>query len=118
MESNMSVLEQVLREEYLRLNKKINYYKEQLRLLPKGTIFIRKIGNSSYAYRKYKENGKVVSVYLGNVLKESVQNEIALSKDYHQCKESLYNLLFEYKSLKKTIDAFDRKPHCHKINYK
>lgn len=105
----MSVLEQVLREEYMRLDRKVEFYEQQLNSLPKGSIFIRKVGSSSYAYRKIKENGKVVSVYLGNVQEESVKHELTLSEEYHNTKKAISSLKFELSSLRKAIDSYDRK---------
>ena len=63
----MSVLQGVLLEEIQRLEKNIESYEIMLSQLPRGTIFIKSIGSSAFAYRKRKEGKKVISEYLGNI---------------------------------------------------
>ena len=102
----MSVLEQVLKEELGRLERNVSYYEQLLSSLPRGSIFIRKIGSSSFAYRKRKENGMVVSVYLGNLNQESVQNEIELSEEYKRIKGNLRIAKQELYKLRKAVKVY------------
>ena len=76
--------------------------------LPRGSIFIRKIGESSFAYRKRKENGKVVSEYLGNINDEKAQQQIELSNDYKRIKNNLRVAQNELEKLRKAYKAYDR----------
>ena len=102
----MSVLGNVLIEEQQRLKRDISIYEEMLNDLPRGSIFIRKMGSSSYAYRKYKEKGKLISVYLGNIKEEKVKREIELSNDYKRIKNNISVAKKELNKLNKAIKLF------------
>lgn len=103
----MSVLQNVLLEEADRLESIIKFYTDELTKLPKGTIFIRKIKNSSFAYRKRKINNTVISEYLGPVYKEEVQKEIERTKDYKLFKEEKRIAIKELAKLRKALKAYD-----------
>ena len=103
----MAILEGVLKEEINRLAKNIANYESLLLSLPRGTIFVRKMGESFFAYRRRKENGKVISEYLGNIELEAVQNEIQLSKDYKRIKGNLRISKHELSRLQKAIKVYD-----------
>lgn len=103
----MSVLEGVLLEEINRLEKNILNYEKMLQSLPRGSLFIRKMGGSSFAYRKRKENGLVVSEYLGNINDDLVKKEIELSKDYKRIKNNLVLSKKELMKLRKAFKAYD-----------
>lgn len=103
----MAVIEGVLFEEVERLDKNIKHYEKMLNDLPRGSIFIRKMGSSSFAYRKRKENGKVVSEYLGNVESNDVQKQIELSREYKRIKNNLRIANSELVKLRKALKAYD-----------
>ena len=103
----MAILEGVLQEEVQRLQRNIDFYENMLVNLPRGSIFIRKMGESLFAYRKRKEEGKVVSEYLGNVDNENVKKEIELSNDYKRIKKNIRIAKQELKKLNKAIKAYD-----------
>ena len=103
----MAIIEDVLYEEIERLERNISVYKEILTSLPRGTIFIRKMGGSSFAYRKRKENNKVISEYLGNINDESVQKQIELSKEYKRIKNNLRITKKELYKLRKAYKVYD-----------
>lgn len=103
----MSVIEGVLLEEIDRLEKNILSYENSLNNLPRGTIFIRKMGNSFFAYRKRKEKQKVVSIYLGNINDEKVKKEIELSNEYKRIKNNIRLCSKELNKLKKAVKAYD-----------
>ena len=102
----MAVLEGVLKEERIRIERNIEAYNQMLLSLPRGSIFIRKMGNSSFAYRKRKENGKVISVYLGNINDPDVQEQIELSKDYKRIKNNIRIAKSELVKLNKVIKVY------------
>ena len=104
----MSVLSGVLIEESERLKRNISHYQKMLNSLPRGSIFIRKMGNSSFAYRKYKENGKVVSVYLGNANLEMVKKQIELCNDYKRIKKNIAIAKNELAKLRKVINFYGK----------
>ena len=102
----MAILEGVLKEERIRIERNIEAYNQMLLSLPRGSIFIRKMGNSSFAYRKRKENGKVISVYLGNINNPDVQEQIELSKDYKIIKNNIRIAKSELVKLNKVIKVY------------
>ena len=108
-ERNMSVLQGILLDEINRQERNIAGYKNLLKSLPRGTIFIRKIGNQSFAYRKRKENGKVVSEYLGNIESQKAKDEILRSEDYKNIKHELAIATRELERLRKAYNTYVRK---------
>lgn len=105
--NDMSVIQNVLLEEIQRLERNIKSYQEMLFKLPRGSIFIRKIGNSSFAYRKRKEGKKVISEYLGNIKSNHALNEIAASKEYKRINSNLSIAKKELEKLRKAYKAYD-----------
>ena len=104
----MTVLESVLIEEINRLEKNISVHESYLKQFPRGTIFIRQMGRSSFAYRKRKENGLVVTEYLGNVNNEEVKQQISLSVKYKKVKSDISFLKKELVKLKKAYRAYNK----------
>ena len=102
----MSVLEGVLLEEINRLERNISSYRQILSNLPRGTIFIKKVGNTSYVYRKRKENGKVVSIYLGIIDDNNVKKEMERSNDYKRIKNNIRIANSELIKLKKAYKTY------------
>jgi hypothetical protein len=72
----MSILGSVLFEEKSRLESLLSKYKEKFSYFPKGSVSLRKISGKSYAYRVYRESGKVHSDYLGSVEDKKVQKAL------------------------------------------
>ena len=74
----MSVLEGVLLEEKNRLESIVLEYKKMLDKLPNGAVYIRKMNNSSFVYRRRRQGGKIISEYLGSInearAKEAIEN--------------------------------------------
>ena len=103
----MAVIQGVLFEEIERVERNIESYNKMLNSLPKGSIFIRKMGNSSFAYRKRKENGKVISEYLGNINEQNVKEQIELSQDYKRIKNNLKIAKVNLNKLKKAYKAYE-----------
>lgn len=112
----MLVIEGVLKEEVLRLESNIFAYERMLNELPRGTIFIRKIHNASFVYRKKKENGKVVSEYLGPFNSEKVKNEINKSEEYKRIKRNADSAKRELKMLQKAVKAYEPKRRQNSTN--
>ena len=106
----MAVLQGVLLEEINRLEKNINAYEDMLSNLPRGSIFIRQIGNSFFVYRKRKEKGKVISIYLGNLDDEKVKKEIELSQEYKRIKNNIRIARNELNKIRKAYKAYNRYP--------
>lgn len=105
----MSVLESVLIEEGNRLNNLISVYEVNLQNLSRGTIFIRKMRNSYFVYKKYKENNKTITIYLGPKGSEEANNGIKEAAEYKRVTENLRNAKANYESLIRAIKAYNRK---------
>ncbi len=103
----MSVLQGVLFEEIERLERVISNYKEKLSSLPRGSIFVRKMGKSSFVYRKRKENGVVISEYLGNFDDQEVKKQIELSEEYKRVKQNIRSARMELEKLKRAYKVYD-----------
>lgn len=103
----MAVIQGVLFEEIERVERNIESYNKMLNSLPKGSIFIRKMGNSSFAYRKRKENGKVISEYLGNINERNVKEQIELSQEYKRIKNNIRIAKNNLNKLKKAYKAYE-----------
>ena len=67
------------------------------------------MGGSSFAYRKWKENGKVVSRYLGNVNDADVQKQIELSNEYKRVKGNIQVAKQELLKLRKAYKIYEWK---------
>lgn len=104
----MSVVQQVLFEEVKRLEKNVSFYKNKLSKLPRGTIFIRKMGNSFFVYRKRKSDGKVITEYIGKKDSDEAYREIESSKAYKEIKEDLQIALKELDKLKKAYRVYEK----------
>lgn len=60
----MAVLEQALKEEYQRLQQRLQQIEGELQDLPKGYISEKKIHDRTYFYLQKREQKKVVSEYI------------------------------------------------------
>jgi hypothetical protein len=60
----MTILDEILREEYDRLERGIHLIREELASLPKGYISEKTIGNGTYYYLQKREGAKIVSKHL------------------------------------------------------
>lgn len=105
----MSVFEGVIREEIERLSKNILAYKEMLKKLPKGSLYIRKDYNSYFVYRRKREGTKIISEYLGPLESDKAQEEIDKSNEYKRIKNNIKAAEAELKELKRAVKVYDRK---------
>ena len=103
----MSVIQSVLLEEINRLEKNVAHYKDMLSSLPKGSIYIRQMGKSFFVYRRKRENGKVISEYLGNKNNKEVQKQIQLSQEYKRINTNLKQSKIELIKLQKAYRIYD-----------
>jgi hypothetical protein len=76
----MSVLSEILSEEYKRLIKTINSFEKARAKLPKGTIRNKKIHDRVYSYLQWRDGNKVVSRYVRDDEREALEKQIAARK--------------------------------------
>lgn len=76
----MNLLLRTILQEKDRIDRMTAKYREQLDLLPKGTITARTVKNSTYYYLKYREGQKVISQYIPQKDAEFVRKQIERRK--------------------------------------
>ena len=103
----MSILQEVLKEEIQRLEKNVSSYERMLESLPKGSIFVRKMGGSSFVYRRRRENDRIISEYLGNINESYAQKQIELSEEYKRIKQNVRATKVELLKLQKAYRIYE-----------
>lgn len=72
----MSVLEDVLEEEYARSSRLLGLMEQEINLLPKGSIRMRNIRGHEYCYLNYRVGDKVKSDYVPAAEVDELQAKI------------------------------------------
>lgn len=62
---DMLLLQKIVNDEKVRIEKMMSAYEEELQNLPKGYISTKHINNNEYYYLQFREGKKVTSKYLG-----------------------------------------------------
>ncbi len=104
----MSILKDVLNDEYSRLQSLSQWYSKEIALLPKGSISIKKRKNRDYLYINYRLKERVKSDYIGYVASEKaigVIKKIKQRKEYER----------ELKAVKSSLKELERVLHGKKI---
>ena len=85
----MSILEDVLIEEYNRCERIKQLYLENIESLPKGCLSQKKISGKIYMYLQHREGAKIVSQYVPYEQVEEVRKQIErrrrLQKGIREC---------------------------------
>ncbi|MDC7236042.1 MAG: hypothetical protein PQJ58_22660 [Spirochaetales bacterium] len=61
----MSVIKDVIVEEYNRLNALVELYDQKISSFPKGSLSVKNRNGHPYYYRAFRDHGKVRFIYLG-----------------------------------------------------
>lgn len=77
----MSVLEDVLKEEYARSLRLSRLIEEELATLPKGSVRVRMIRGREYYYLNHREGDRVISDYIPAREIESVRAKVARRRE-------------------------------------
>lgn len=83
----MSYVKNILQEEYQRLKSLSEKYLHEIKLLPKGSISIKKRNYKEYLYLAYREKDNVKFEYIGPLSSDkaiAVIKKIELRKDYER----------------------------------
>jgi len=99
----MTVLEEVLLEEYERILRTEALIKKELEQLPRGYISIKKINGRNYHYLQFRQDSKVKSQYIKAAEVDAVRKGLASRKKDMEALASLE------KSKKAIIRALGRK---------
>ena len=103
----MAIIASVLNEELERVQSHIASYRKLLSDLPKGSIVIQKVEGISYVYRKFKQDKKVISHYIG---KEGAPESIKALRDrseYLRIAKNLKDSLREEARLRKALRHYE-----------
>lgn len=79
----LSLLQDIILEEYQRNILMQQEYETKINELPKGTIIIKKVSNNEYYYLKYRDGKKTVTDYLGRDEKKIDETEKQIKKRKH-----------------------------------
>lgn len=103
-----SIIRIMLKDEYDRTLRMIESYKDELQKYSIGSPVIRKHSNNSYMYLAYRDNGKVINKYIGNINSEKVKK---LEKDLMKRKylsDVLNKMEFERKEIEICLKASEK----------
>lgn len=103
-----SMIRIMLKDEYDRTLRMIEIYRDELQKYPIGSPVIRKHSNNSYMYLAYRDNGKVINKYIGNINSEKVKR---LEKDLMKRKylsDVLSKMEFERKEIEICLKASEK----------
>ena len=98
----MSVLKDVIQEEYNRLDSLLDLYEQKISECVKGSLSVKKRGDHSYYYLAFRDNGKVKFVYVGKEGSESVKEaaeKIEKRHRYEKMKKKSQENLSEVRKL-------------------
>lgn len=103
-----SMIRIMLKDEYDRTLRMIEIYRDELQKYPIGSPVIRKHSNNSYMYLAYRDNGKVINKYIGNINSEKAKK---LEKDLMKRKylsDVLDKMEFERKEIEICLKASEK----------
>jgi hypothetical protein len=94
----MSILSEILNEEYKRLTDTLSSFEALVAGLPKGSIREKKINGKEYSYLQWRDGRKVRSKYIKQEEKVSLSEQIERRRQYEK----------EIKTLRETKKEFSR----------
>jgi len=80
----MSILSEILNEEYERLNNTLSSYEALAANLPKGSIRDKLINGKNYPYLQWREKGRIRSKYIKPEDLEALSNQIEQRRQYEK----------------------------------
>lgn len=96
----MSILDEVLIEEYERSERIKQMYMEKLRDLPKGSLSRKIISGKEYYYLQYREGDKVKGEYVQNDQVELLQKQI---EDRRRYQKGIRRIEADQKKIRKAV---------------
>ncbi len=99
----MSVLKDVLKDEYERLKSLEQWYNHEIASLPKGSISIKKRKGREYLYINYRQKDKVKSDYVGCVSAEKSSEMISKIKQRKEYEKELKAVRNDLKELERAL---------------
>ena len=102
-----SVLKGVLIEELERNLQKQRVFSNELAKYPKGSLVSVRIHGDQYLYRKYRDEKRIISIYIGPINSDEAKKAYADRDKYLKLKQDIKDLQEEEKKLRKAIDIYD-----------
>lgn len=102
-----SVLKGVLEEELERNIQKQRVFSNELSKYEKGSLVVVNVHGDKYLYRKYRDNNKIVSIYIAPLNSEKAQQAYENRNKYLKLKNDVKDLKEEEKKLRKAIEIYD-----------
>lgn len=101
-----SVLKGVLEEELERNLQKQRVFSNELAKYPKGSLVVVTVHGDRYLYRKYRDGGKIVSIYVGPDKSDEAKKAYEDRNRYIKLKQDIKDLKEEEKKLKRAIEIY------------
>lgn len=98
----MNLLLKLIKQEKSRNEYLINEYQKELKILPKGTISLKKINGNSYYYLNYRDGDKVVSKYIGKD-----KEKVDAMNDKLARREQIEKIIKKFKGENKKLDKLE-----------
>lgn len=96
----MSVIHDVLKDEYNRLNSLVDFYEKKICEYPRGSLQVKKRGHQFYCYQLYREHQHVKSLYIGKkdsqaskAFSAKIEKRIGYERKLKETKSKLAKLL-------------------------
>jgi len=83
----MSVIGDVIKEEYNRLNSLVDLYDRKIAESVKGSLSLKRRGNNAYYYLAYRKNKRVIFQYIGKEGSPQVQDYAVKIDKRHKYEE-------------------------------
>jgi hypothetical protein len=109
----MSAIETMIQAEYFRVSRLISRLEDECMQRPKGSLVLKKRGNLEYAYIVKRENGKVITEYIGKAGSWKVKGaeaKILERKRYEGELREASKQLVKLKKMMKASDVFFVEP--------
>jgi hypothetical protein len=106
----MSVISNVIQEEYQRLMELLDFYNGKIAQLPRGSVTRRIRGKQVYYYHSFRNHNKVLSLYIGKDGDSKISEMEQLIKERHQYEQKRRKTLDNLKELKGLLSASKRQP--------
>lgn len=101
----MSILKDVLSDEHERLKSLVQWYKQEISLLPKGYISLKKRKGRDYLYINYRQKNKVKSGYVGLASSEKAIAIVDKIKQRKKYEAELKPIKSDLKEIERAING-------------
>jgi len=101
----MSYVKNIMQEEFQRLKSLSEKYTDEIRLLPKGSVSIKKRNNKEYLYLACREKDRVRFEYIGPLISEKAIAAIKKIEQRKDFERKLKQINKDLAELKKVVNG-------------